>query len=77
MPAGQMLRIELTEPATVRWTTDNWKSNSDTATTTIDLGLHIVELPSQGLARGQEIEFTWQRHRDGGWQGQNYGVAIT
>jgi glucoamylase len=77
LPSGQILRIELTAPAIVRWTDDEWRNQADIATFTVDLGLHIVELSTQALPRGRKMEFTWRRRDTGQWRGENYAVTVT
>lgn len=76
LPMGQALRIELGEPSTIRWTHDEWRNYDDVATSTVGLGLHTLELPTQALFRGTKIEFTWRNENDGKWRGQNYAVTV-
>jgi len=76
LPSGQVLRIELTAPAIVRWTDDEWRTLADITTSTVGLGLHTVELPTQALPRGRKIEFTWKWQDTGQWRGMNYAVAV-
>ena len=76
LPSGQVLRVELTAPAIVRWTDDEWRSQADLATVTVGLGLHTVELPTQALLRGRKVEFTWRREDTGEWRGENYSVTV-
>ncbi len=45
------LRIELPEPATVRWSTDNWAASVDTETVDSGIGMHYVDLPGSALPR--------------------------
>ena len=71
-----MLRIELPEAATVHWSAgaaDGW---SDVETQDTGLGVHVAELPTEGLAVGAKLAFTWRRTRDGGWVGENFSVAV-
>jgi len=76
IPAGKVLRIDLTEASRVRWTDDDWASFTDTETTDCGLGLHSIELPTGGKAPGGRFCFTWQRLGNGSWEGQNYAVDI-
>jgi glucoamylase len=76
VPAGRVLRIDLTEASRVRWTDDDWQSFADTETTDSGLGLHFIELPTAGRAPGTRLSFTWQWVETGAWDGQNYSVAI-
>ncbi|HEY1932728.1 MAG TPA: glucan 1,4-alpha-glucosidase [Acetobacteraceae bacterium] len=73
---GRALRIDLPEAAVVRWNasgTDNW---SDLETRDIGLGVYVAELPTEGLAVGTTLTFTWRRQRDGGWVGENFTVTV-
>jgi glucoamylase len=76
LPAGQALRVELAEPASVLWTGDDWQTSAAVATEDTGLGIHAAELPAQSLSAGRRIVFTWQRQSDGGWLGRNYEVAV-
>jgi glucoamylase len=76
LPIGQLLRIELAAASIIRWTHDEWRNYDDVATSTVGLGLHTVELPTQALFRGTKIEFTWRNENDGKWRGQNYAVTV-
>ena len=74
--AGQGLRICLSEPATVHWGTDGWRQAADAETAEIGLGLHVCDLPTEGLAPGGSIDFTLHRHADGQWAGLDYRVEV-
>jgi glucoamylase len=76
LPAGQALRVELPEPAIVRWTGDEWRSSHDLPTEDTGVGIHAAELPTQSLPTGSRIAFTWRRWHDGSWLGQNYDVTV-
>lgn len=76
LPRGQRLRVELSAPARVVWTDDEWRSTQVAATFATGLDLHSVELPTQALRSGRRIEFTWQRRNDGEWCGKNYTVTV-
>jgi len=75
LPAGQALRVELTEPAVVLWTADGWRTQHEVPTDDTGLGLYSAELATQSVSRGARITFTW-RQSDGAWRGQDYEVAI-
>jgi glucoamylase len=76
IPAGQILRVQLTGPGTIRWSTDAWQSFEDVTTEDIGLGLNTAELPSSALPEGSEIEFTWML-ADRTWRGRNFNVTIS
>jgi glucoamylase len=75
LTAGRALRIDLLEPALVRWTMDGWITCTDVETSDPGIaGLHVVELVAR---RGSErIDFTWQLLGSGKWVGRNYSVEI-
>jgi glucoamylase len=74
--AGKTLRVDLTEPARVRWTGDGWRSFTDTETIDTGLGLHVVELPTADRPPGTRFTFTWLRLGTQTWEGQDYVVTI-
>ena len=76
IPQGQMLRIDLSEPAVLHWSDDEWRSAHDTPTTPVGLGIHAAELPTAALAGGSRIRFTWRRE-SGSWRGQDYAVSVS
>ncbi len=59
MPAGKILRVEGSAPATVRWRTDRQPTWTDTPTSDSQLGMHYADLPTAELVAGQRIDFTW------------------
>src|SRR5579859_1748267 len=76
VPAGRMLRLDLPEPCLVHWSTDGWKTRNDAETTDTQLDIYSVELPTDGLAPGQSIVFTWQWLGSGQWLGQDHTVTL-
>jgi hypothetical protein len=44
-------------------------------TTDVGLGLHVAELPTEGLAAGCAVVFTW-RDANGAWRGVDYTVEV-
>jgi glucoamylase len=77
LPAGRALRIDLPEPARVRWTVDGWITAHDTETTDAGTGgTFLVELPASALPSGGEIVFTWQLLGGGEWAGEDYVVEV-
>jgi glucoamylase len=76
MPAGRLLRLELLEPASVRWTADNWQSWRDDATLDRGLGVHVLDLPVRDLPAGTMIAFTMFWTGANRWEGRNFTVII-
>lgn len=76
IPAGQTLRIELSESGTVHWTDDDWATTRETATSDVGLGIHAAILPVASLGAGYSVQFTW-KDTNGNWRGENFAVRIT
>jgi glucoamylase len=56
--AGETLRVELTAPATVIWSTDGGATAHDLATRDSGLGLFYADLPTARLRPGGKVTFT-------------------
>lgn len=65
MSQGKTLRLEFTFPAIVHWSTDARKSWHDAETRDTTLGVHVVDLPTEKLADGTTIMFTFYRPQTG------------
>jgi glucoamylase len=76
LPAGQILRVELSAPGFIRWSFDDWQTLQDTPTTDTGPGIHAAELPTGSLPAGANVTFTW-RDLQGQWRGVNFTVAIS
>jgi glucoamylase len=76
IPAGKVLRIDLTEASRVRWTDDGWRSFTDSETADTGLGLHVLELPTASRAAGTSFSFTWLGLGSEAWEGRDYVVMI-
>jgi glucoamylase len=76
MPQGKVLRIVLMAPATVHWSFNHWEGAHDSETIDTQLGIHIVELPTQQLPPGHEIAFTFYWKREQRWEGRNFFVTV-
>ncbi|HXY08512.1 MAG TPA: glucan 1,4-alpha-glucosidase [Terriglobales bacterium] len=76
MPQGKILRILLRGPALVHWSFDGWKSTLDTETRDTGLGTHVADVPSEMLAPGAHIVFTFYWRREQRWQGLDYHVVV-
>jgi glucoamylase len=58
MPAGKVLRVELTEPAVVRWGLDDGAGGGEVPTADSGLGVFYADLPTEGLPPGAPVRFT-------------------
>ncbi len=77
LPAGRALRIDLPHAAVVHWTIDGWGRTTDSPTRDTGLGLHVLDIASDGLHPGARIAFTWQWAGNGEWVGRDYAVDVT
>ena len=72
MHRGNILRIELEEPAMIRWSCGKDQTEIWTNVLTRDAGhgMHAADLPTAHLDIGQVVLFTfrWQRYREGRWE---------
>jgi glucoamylase len=73
---GTSLRLGLLAPALVHWSTDNWKTVADVKTADSGLGLHYADLPTNKLAVGGKVAFTFFWPDAGKWEGTNWEVAV-
>jgi glucoamylase len=76
MPAGKNLRLELTAPALVRWSTDRWQHAGDIEARDTGLGVWVADLPAGRLPRGTSVGFTFRWLEKGNWEGVNFVVEI-
>ncbi|MES2123864.1 MAG: glucan 1,4-alpha-glucosidase [Gemmatimonadota bacterium] len=77
MPPGQVLRITLQEPATVRWSSDDWATWSDAVTHDPGLGSHIVDLDLSSLPDGGAVTFTMRWTGPDRWEGRNFTIRVS
>lgn len=73
---GQRLRVELLAPARVHASFDGWRTASDFDTRDTGLGLHVAELPTDALAVGTRIDFTFFWTGAGRWEGRDFCVQV-
>ena len=76
MPRGKCLRIVLTAPALVHYGFNGWQAPTDAKTRDTGLGTHLVDLPTQGLAAGSEIAFTFYWLDEKRWEGTDFSVIV-
>jgi glucoamylase len=72
---GKKLRIITELAMTVRWSSDGWKTVTDSVATQTNLGCWFADLPVDGLASGSKILFTlrWPDK----WEGRDFSVEIS
>jgi glucoamylase len=76
MPAGRILRLVLVSPALVHWSLDGWQTAQDSNTLDRELGVFTVDLPTERLAPGREIVFTFYWSQEQRWEGVNFTVEV-
>jgi glucoamylase len=76
LPCGKKLRLLLPEPALVHWSFDGWQTVQDSDSTESGWNLHHLDLPTETLAVGQQIVFTFFWKNGARWQEQNYHVTV-
>lgn len=76
LPPGKRLRVEVLAPAMVHWSVDSWRTFKDDLTTKNVFGMHVVELPTQTLAPGSQVAFTFYWPDAEKWEGTNFLVTI-
>lgn len=74
MDAGKTLRIELLDPATIHWSTDNWMTAQDSQTVENAFGIHLADLPVASLPEGRMLTFTFFWPRTGDWENVDFSV---
>ena len=75
MPAGNELRFLLSAPFTVHWGVDGWQDPTDTLSEDWDLG-HVAILPTQTMAAGTTLHFTFYWRDTGQWQGEDFSITL-
>ena len=76
MPRGKKLRILLMEPAMVHWSFDGWQTAHDSVSKESGWDLQHLDLPTETLAAGGQIIFTFHWKNSGQWEGRDYFVTV-
>jgi glucoamylase len=76
MPCGKKLRILMIEPALVHWSFDRWQSHQDSDSVDSGCDMQHVDLPTDTLATGRQIVFTFYWKSGARWEGRDYEVTI-
>jgi glucoamylase len=76
MPATRTLRVETLAAAVVRWSTDGWHTVHDTATRDTTLGVHVVDLGTRDLRRGDQVHLTFYWPEAARWEGVDFLVCV-
>jgi glucoamylase len=73
---GKTLRLFLSAPARIRWSTDDWETEKDHKTHDSTLDVHVADLPTRRLKTGTTFRFTIYWLDEDRWDGTNYNVEI-
>jgi glucoamylase len=73
---GRVLRLECLDQARIRWSTDDWKTISDSDAIATGLGLYVFDLPAERLTDGTIVRFTMFWPGQNRWEGTDYQVRI-
>ena len=76
IPAGKALRVELSAPGVVHWSSDKWLTVQDSRTVENAFGIHLVDLPVDRLRPGTTIVFTFFWPEAMRWENVDFTVAI-
>jgi len=60
----------------VHWSFDGWQTANDNDSDESSWNLHHLDLPTETLAAGRQILFTFLWKRDGRWEGRDYQVTV-
>jgi glucoamylase len=76
MSAGKRLRLEVLAPALVHWSADGWHTTYDTETCYTRLGVHVADLPTDDLAVGATLQFTFYWPTADRWEAVDFAVQV-
>ncbi len=71
----KILRIEILAPAKIRWSSDNWKTYTDTETIDTGLGLHLADIELINKS-SEKIQFTFYWKEVNCWENKDFEVKI-
>jgi glucoamylase len=74
--AGKRLRIEVTAPAVVHWSTDRWQTVQDVPTVYSGGGIHRVDLDTNRARPGSTILFTFFWPEVNRWEAEDFFVRV-
>jgi glucoamylase len=60
----------------VRWSTDRWQTVHDNRTRDTGRGIHVFDVPAEGLLTGTMILFTFYWPETGQREGADFVVAV-
>jgi glucoamylase len=76
LPCGKKLRLLLMDPAMVHWSFDSWQTVQDSDSEESGWNLQHLDLPTETLAVGRQIIFTFFWKNAGRWEGRDYQITV-
>jgi hypothetical protein len=76
LSAGKVLRLEVLAPAVVHWSSDGWDTAHDARTRDTGVGVYLADLPTEKLAAGAAVVFTFYWPEAGHWEEQDFRVTV-
>jgi glucoamylase len=76
IPAGKRLRVELSAPGVVHWSSDKWLTVHDDRTVENAFGVHLVDLATADLQSGCAIVLTFFWPEGQRWENVDFTVDI-
>ena len=76
MPANRTLRVETLARAVVHWSIDEWRAVHDTASWDTTRGVHVADLQTRDLRRGDRVHLTFYWPEANRWEGVDVLVCI-
>ena len=76
MPTDKTLRVETLAPAVVHWSIDDWRTVHDTQTRDTTLGVHVADLGTRHLCRGDRVHLTFYWPEAERWEEIDFLVCI-
>lgn len=72
---GQEIRFLLRQPATIRWSLNDWQGAQQLSTDDWELG-YVASIATAGMAVGDALLFTFHWHDPDRWDGQDYRIEL-
>src|ERR1700674_1797904 len=76
LPCGKKLRLLLMEPTMVHWSFDNWQTVQDSESEESGWNLQHLDMPTETLAVGRQIIFTFFWKNAARWEGRDYQLTV-
>lgn len=76
VPEGKNLAVLTWEPATIHWTTSDWKDHAEVEAGDTGLGVYSALLDVVAVKGGSSVTFTMHWTRSARWEERNYSVKV-